>query len=436
MYYDIAMVFFFLVYIYLFARTLETKRPGYLYATVAISAIAFTMKQNALVLFLMNPILVFSVVGDWRLSTTFKSRHTYFLIAMCIAIMAFGYPTMFTPDGISGLINFLSLEHLPGGEHGAELGRRTHLWTSFLTSFWIDQAPLSVFFFLAAGTGVGTYFALNRNFGWPVLLAGLLYYVIIGYSEHARDRMLMPLIPVLCLGMAGWAAWIYRWQWRGLGYAALTGATIFAVVPLLSNAVRYDLLLTLPDTRIQAYDWLLANAPDGAKIGVEGYGPHLPLPLPEKLSGKVAPDHKTFNAKKLTSLARLEAQDYVKEGYDYLVEARWNYEKALHKSPGTDLDAPRLRERKSIHWGARREEILRRYDQLAEAFPVAAKFTPVPPPAALLDDDDRQSEFSDLLFSNWWNPEVVTLWKERNAYVLGSQIVIHKVDPNYKADGT
>ena len=433
MYYDIAMVFFFLVYLYLFARAFESKGIGYVYATVAVSAIAFTMKQNALVLFLMNFILVFCIVGDWRLSTTFKSRHTYFLIVMCIAVVAFGYPTMFTPDGISGLINFVALQHVP---HGEELGRGTHLWTGFLTTFWVQQAPLSVFFFLALGTGLGAYFALNRNFGWPVLLAGLLYYAILGYSEHARDRMLMPLIPILCLGMAGWAAWISRWQWRRLGYVALAGATIFAVVPLLSNAVRYDLLLTLQDTRVQAYDWLVANAPDGAKIGVEPYGPHLPLPLPEKLGEKVTQDHKTFNAKSLRSLARSDAESYVRDGYDYLVEARWNYEKALRKKAGTDLDAPRLVQKKTVRWGAPREEILRRYDQLNQAFPVIAKFTPAPPPAALLNDDKRQAKFIDLLFSNWWNSEIVTLWKERNAYVLGSEIVIHKVDPNYKPDGT
>jgi Dolichyl-phosphate-mannose-protein mannosyltransferase len=436
MYYDIAMVFFLLVYIYLFARTFETRSLRYLYFTVAVSAVAFTMKQNALVLFLMNFVLVFAIIGHWRFSATLRSRHTYFLITMCIAIIAFGYPTLFTPHGISGLIKFISLEHIPRGEHSAHLGGKTRLWTSFLTSFWIDQAPLSVFFALAVGTAIGARFALNRNFGWPVLLAGLLYYIIMGYSEHARDRMLMPLIPLLCLGMAGWTAWVCRWQWRGLGYAVLASITVLAIVPLLSNAVRYDLLLTLPDTRIQAYDWLLENAADGAKIGIEPYGPHLPLSLPEKLSGKIAPDQKTFNAKQFGSLARWTAQEYVNDGYDYLVEARWNYKKARNKRPGTDLDARRVQEGKGARWGARREEILRHYEELAEAFPMAARFTPRPPPAALVDEDDRQSSFSDLLFSNWWNPEILTLWKNRNAYVLGSEIIIHRVDPNYKTDGS
>jgi hypothetical protein len=151
---------------------------------------------------------------------------------------------------------------------------------------------------------------------------------------------------------------------------------------------------------------------------------------------KVTQDHKTFNAKSLRSLARSDADSYVRDGYDYLVEARWNYEKALHKKAGIDLDAPRLVQKKTVRWGAPREEILRRYDQLNQAFPVIAKFTPAPPPAALLNDDNRQAKFIDLLFSNWWNSEIVTLWKERNAYVLGSEIVIHKVDPNYKPDGT
>ena len=421
MYFDVAMVFFFLVYIYLFARTWETRKLSYLYATVAVSAIAFTMKQNAAVLFVLNPLLAFNIIGDWQIRPTLQSRHTYLLVAMCIALVAFGYPTLFKPGGLSGLFNFASVEIVPNGDSGERVAG-SHLWTGFLTPFWVDQAPLAVFFFLATGTAVGAYFALNRNFGWPVLLVGMLYYAIAGYTDHFKDRMLMPLIPLLCLGMAGWAGWVYHWQRRRLGYVLLACTTVLAAVPFLSNTLRYDLLLTLQDTRIEARDWLLAIAPEGSKIAVEAFGPHLPMPLPEQLKAPGNPNFKSFNVKTLGSLASREAQDYVSDNYSYLVEARWNYELALSKDPGADLDEQRRQEGKSVRWGHRREEILRRYDTIAKAFPVAARFTPAPPPGL-----HRPKNFTDLLFWNWWDPRLITLWKEHNSYVLGSEIVIYKV---------
>jgi len=58
----------------------------------------------------------------------------------------------------------------------------------------------------------------------------------------------------------------------------------------------------------------------------------------------------------------------------------------------------------------------------------------MPPPASLMGHHRNRTDFLDLLFSNWWDPNVVTLWNERNSFVLGSEIVIYKVVPNYKAE--
>jgi hypothetical protein len=419
MYYDMPMVFFFLLYLLLFVRAMERRSLPLAYAAVACSAAAFAMKQNAIVLFLFNVPLVLWVVGNFGLRDTLQSKHTYLILAVFLLVLVVGYPAMFSADGLKGFFAALSASHLPVGEGGG----KPHLWEIWLTRFWPDQAPLIVLVFLLCGLVVGVLCSAKRHYAWTILLAGLAYYLVLGYSTHARDRMLMPLVPLLALGMAGWSAWFLTWRRQPLAYAALVGATIFVATPLFNNTLRYNLLLTLQDTRVQARDWLVAHAPHGAKIALESFAPHLPTPPP---SGTHAShSSKTFNAHRHSTLIKKKPTDYVFENYDYLVEARWNYEKAKRRPAHWDPDAKRLAYvGKSPRWGSDRAEVLRRYEELSR-FPIAARFEPRPVPADLMRS--KRGSFLSLFFSNWWGPAPAKLWKRHDQYVLGSEIVIYQL---------
>jgi hypothetical protein len=110
-----------------------------------------------------------------------------------------------------------------------------------------------------------------------VLVFPVLLYAFSWTWQHRFARYLVPLVPFGCLLAA-------------LGLAALTGllarrwarvqktliATLAGLAVMLwqtDGVVRYDLLLTRPDTRTIAAAWLEQNLPPGEQVLVEWYGP-------------------------------------------------------------------------------------------------------------------------------------------------------------------
>jgi dolichyl-phosphate-mannose-protein mannosyltransferase len=415
MYYDIPMVFFFLCYIYLFARSFETKSTRFVYYAVAISAVAFSMKQNAAVLFIADILLVLGVIGNWRIGAALKSRHPYLLLLLCFAVIAIGYPTLFTPKGFSGFLTSSSVMYFGASER---------LWTLWPFQLWLEQAPISVLIILVAGIFLAAAYAENKFFGWAVLLHAVLYYAVAGYSTHSVDRTLLPLIPLLALGASGWVAWISRWRTEALASIVLAGLLIFITPPLLSNALTMNVLLSLPDTRIQALDWFRSHGAQGAKIATEEYTPHFPEQLPNRFAGN---ETSGFQNTYLRSLVQLTPQQYVDGGYKYLVHAKWNYDKLLSEnSQGFSVgkeDIEAKQTGKGIKWGLTVPEALSRYDEFANAFSVVATFTPVPPQLAA----ENATSLFGLLPSGWWNSNLIPLWKSQPKYILGSEIVVYQV---------
>jgi len=107
-------------------------------------------------------------------------------------------------------------------------------------------------------------FARRTRQDWFLLAFALPYYLVIGYAQVRFLRYVLPLSPVFAVLIGrllteSWPdrAWISRAA-AGLG-AAVGLATLFHVLAL-------DRLMTLPDARDQAYQYVMENVPAGRVI--------------------------------------------------------------------------------------------------------------------------------------------------------------------------
>jgi len=452
MYYDIAMVMFLLFYIIAFAKALRERSIGHVYVAVALSAVAFTMKQNAVVLFLADAFLVMVVVGRWRPWRVLMSRHTWWLALMMLLILWYGYPTMFSVDGLTSFADSVGSKYY-GTTEAVTLDQR--LWWLWLSRVWVDQAPPLVFVVLVLGTVIGLLVARDRYVAGSVLGIGLLYYAVAGYSTHAIDRTMLPLIPLLAIGMAGWVALLQRLTPRRVGTIMTAGLLVLVIAPLVQNSVRVNLLLTLPDSRAQVARWFLDNVPDGTGIARETYAPHLPALRPVNCPAGIEAaigDGKHFTLTFRNSLASEPPDWYPGQGIRYLIHMPANYDRLLRQqaegfveSP-TDTSARRMG--KTPRYGVPIAEAIARYDALQARYEVVERYTLVEPPKEIMqrcaayrrpsaNDDtgldrrcaepsfDTWAGVGEFLVTGWLVSELVDLWHNRHRYLLGRDTVIY-----------
>jgi Dolichyl-phosphate-mannose-protein mannosyltransferase len=130
---------------------------------------------------------------------------------------------------------------------------------------------------LPYGLGFGTYalaltgvvLALVRRRPLDVALLVFLAasLAVTGFSHEVFWRYVLPTLPALCLlagGLLGLARGS-RARWLG------TGAALLLMAPSAYASVTTDRLLGAEDTRQQAAEWLLRNAPAGSELRVDSY---------------------------------------------------------------------------------------------------------------------------------------------------------------------
>lgn len=130
---------------------------------------------------------------------------------------------------------------------------------------------------LPFGLGFGAYalalagvaLAIGRRSPCDVALLAYLAasLAVVGFSHEVFWRYALPLLPALCLLAGGLARLARGRRARWLG---VTGALVL-LAPSACASVTTDRLLGAEDTRHQAAEWLLRNAPAGSELRIDSY---------------------------------------------------------------------------------------------------------------------------------------------------------------------
>jgi hypothetical protein len=115
---------------------------------------------------------------------------------------------------------------------------------------------------------LGAALGLRRRERWTLLLLApaVAFVLILAASDRGTaERYLLPVLPLLWL-LASRALEAFG---GGRKLVSVPGLILLAAVSLV-RLVHHDLLLTRPDTRVVAKQWIEAHVPSGAKILVDG----------------------------------------------------------------------------------------------------------------------------------------------------------------------
>ena len=149
-----------------------------------------------------------------------------------------------------------------------------------------------------------------------LLLVGYLgiFVALISLAALHWAHWLIPVLPILALLAAFGLETLVRSTFRAP--AAQTGALIIGTLVIAAHpayqVILHDIRESRPSTRVQAREWALANLPAGSAITEEWYA----APL----------DGAPFRVTEHFTLAQGgDLEDYVREGYDYLIASSAMY---------------------------------------------------------------------------------------------------------------
>jgi hypothetical protein len=130
---------------------------------------------------------------------------------------------------------------------------------------------------LPYGLGFGTYALTLAGVGLAIVRrtpfdVALLVYLgaglaVIGFSHEDFWRYTLPLLPPLCLLAGGLPRLVPAGPGRGLAVAGV----LLLLLPSAYASVATDRLLGAEDTRQQAAEWLVRNAPAGSELRISSY---------------------------------------------------------------------------------------------------------------------------------------------------------------------
>lgn len=195
----------------------------------------------------------------------------------------------------------LEIQHYSTGHPGWE-GNAFGWYLSFL---WQTMGPISILAVLAMGYGV---VARSKEF---VLLSAFaaIYLPFIGRMVVRTDRMVVPLVPFLCLLAAtllvALHARIQASMERRPLFVALAGLTILALTWPTITMLKDTLWLTGHQSREQARRWLDDHVPSGSKLAIESYSPFV--------------DPGRFTVEGVVRMIDHPIEWYVDNQFDYLV---------------------------------------------------------------------------------------------------------------------
>ena len=212
------------------------------------------------------------------MATALKAKWQHLATVAAAAAVGFVIGSPFALVDTATFIGDLSFERtMFAAGRGLDLG-----------SGWIYHLKVSLWhglgwpLLLAALAGCGLLITRRRPADLVIISGIITYYVVAGSGKSVFVRYLVPLVPLLCIAAAvalERATGHLRSRWW------LPLSTCFLAIPSLSSSVRFDRVLSRPDTRLMATQWIEKNLPSGTRIALAGteYGcPRIRRTLPWK----------------------------------------------------------------------------------------------------------------------------------------------------------
>jgi hypothetical protein len=151
---------------------------------------------------------------------------------------------------------------------------------------------------------------------WALALAFTVpYFFMVAAQQIIYARYMLPLVPMLCVLAAAvvisGVSLLRRYQFpRGVRTALIAGLTLALLGPPAVTAVGFNRLIARTSTTDLAYQWIVANVPEGSLIVHEGN--HLTFP-----------DH--YRSERIPQLRYRTYEDYAESGADYLIASSQSY---------------------------------------------------------------------------------------------------------------
>jgi hypothetical protein len=219
-------------------------------------------------------------------------------------------------------------------------------WPTFRDDFLVQQRfsrqgwegqgpePVGLLYLGALGQGVGwiglglallglAQLARRRPAAAAVLAAYPLAYL--GYMLGVRlffARFAITVLPFACLAAAYGALELARLApGRSPRRAVLAALTLAAAAQPLWSDLQHQRILAQPDTRAQAYAWLEANVPAGARIVADEYTVRDRRPRAD------LPDRARFDLDLANPLSEQPLDYYRQQRYRYAVTSSFQYQR-------------------------------------------------------------------------------------------------------------
>jgi hypothetical protein len=206
-------------------------------------------------------------VESW--STPLSRLTAYAALAAAAFVIGTPYSLLDAPGFLTGLREVA--DHLRGG-HVAYDGAA---WMVHLTSSL--RYGLGWPLLAAAIAGLALYVSRDRRNGVVFALFPLVYFAAIGAGQTAFARYIIPLLPFCALAAAYLVTEAARPIAARLQRPLLTPAFAAAfaaliALPTLVSAIRTNVILSRPDTRVLAAAWIDRELPQGGTMYQTGSG--------------------------------------------------------------------------------------------------------------------------------------------------------------------
>ena len=428
LYYDLPMALWFWSTVAVLAWTMRNRSLTGVYFGAALLAWTVTTKQSAITLAPLwgfTAIYALSKVEDVPWYRALVSKHMFLAGVLGLIVFFVNYPTLLDPEAWKKLGFLSTREHLAVSED-----LRGRLWDVWLTDYWPGQAHPSILIVLLVGLFALPFLSRDKVTASFIVAATILYYALAGSMAHLTLRTIIPLIPGVCIGIAGIWLLAERYLNGRVAVALATCVTFLALASLLSNSIRQTLLIALPTTTAQAAAWVEANVPPMSKIAQETYTLRLIDVEPDRLSAKYARSRNlpAFEVEYVGSLGSEMPAFYRQHGYDYLVANERNLWAAHRVLKGMgqevtpyDKRAPHIG--KTPRYDLPLSQVLANYEAIDREFDTVAVFEPNRPE----NQDFKRSSYHWWEWESFIHPGAWDLWKNFDRYRLGNKETVYRV---------